>query len=700
MAVRSLMTRALSAAAVLLTGSLALAQLPTLTPAEVDTIVRRAIDRANLLNVNATISVVDRQGVLLASVRMTNGARPLPNFSVVGAEMGGFGGLERSNVALPGINVPAVGLYVPTSITATTKAGTAAFLSTRGNAFSTRTAAYIIYPNFPPGVINQASGPLFGVQLSSLPTSDIMRLPLGLSADSGGLPLYKNGQCVGGIGVETGVPNTATVPVGDRGKYRVDTFRPTGVPSTEELIALAGQAGFSAPANIAASAILVNGIRLPYAFSGPFTPVAPVVTVAGEIGAGRLTLLFPAALPFLTGNAASQFTSTILPAATGGGNNVLPGATGVLANGETVTAFRAGNNFQGLAGAIVNGEQLTPANVNQILSQAHQQNNRLRAMIRRDVPQLCRVNVAVVDVDGNLLGIYRSEDAPVFGFDVCVQKARSSVMFSRQAQAVPVVRTSIGQILNTSQEPLLFAAGYNLSALYLQKYRDAMIAAGIPVDGSIAFSDRAIGFIARPNLPDGIVSGIVGPLTAFGPLAGPGNPVNRFSQFNTGIQVDLVLGNLAQFLLAVNAGGEAASLTAFDANRLVRDGLADPLPGTLGSTAPLAGVPARATPGPPDLAEAAGGLPARTVANGLQIFPGGVPLYKNGVLVGGIGVSGDGIEQDDMIAFFGANGFQQFGAGVRSADNLVVRPGVRLPYVKFPRDPSGGIPIIGPGIAP
>src|SRR3546814_10505940 len=34
--------------------------------------------------------------------------------------------------------------------------------------------------------------------------------------------------------------------------------------------------------------------------------------------------------------------------------------------------------------------------------------------------------------------------------------------------------------------------------------------------------------------------------------------------------------------------------------------------------------------------------------NGIQIFPGSVPIYRGGRLVGGIGVSGDGIDQDDM----------------------------------------------------
>jgi len=39
----------------------------------------------------------------------------------------------------------------------------------------------------------------------------------------------------------------------------------------------------------------------------------------------------------------------------------------------------------------------------------------------------------------------------------------------------------------------------------------------------------------------------------------------------------------------------------------------------------------------------------------MQVFPGSVPLYRDGVLIGAIGISGDGIDQDDMIAFYGAS---------------------------------------------
>src|SRR5262245_64822239 len=49
--------------------------------------------------------------------------------------------------------------------------------------------------------------------------------------------------------------------------------------------------------------------------------------------------------------------------------------------------------------------------------------------------------------------------------------------------------------------------------------------------------------------------------------------------------------------------------------------------------------------------------------NGIITFPGGVAIYKNGRLVGGIGVSGDGVDQDEAVAFAGAAGFLP-GAGV------------------------------------
>jgi hypothetical protein len=72
------------------------------------------------------------------------------------------------------------------------------------------------------------------------------------------------------------------------------------------------------------------------------------------------------------------------------------------------------------------------------------------------------------------------------------------------------------------------------------------------------------------------------------------------------------------------------------------------------------------------------------VRNGLQIFAGGLPIYRGGVLIGAIGVSGDGIDQDDIISAAGADAFAP-AAPIRS-DQIFVR-GVRLPFLKFPARP-------------
>ena len=71
--------------------------------------------------------------------------------------------------------------------------------------------------------------------------------------------------------------------------------------------------------------------------------------------------------------------------------------------------------------------------------------------------------------------------------------------------------------------------------------------------------------------------------------------------------------------------------------------------------------------------------------NGVVFFPGALPLYKNGVLVGGLGVSGDGVEQDDFVSAAGALGFEP-PRNLR-ADRVQI-DGVRLPYLKFPRNPT------------
>jgi uncharacterized protein GlcG (DUF336 family) len=79
-----------------------------------------------------------------------------------------------------------------------------------------------------------------------------------------------------------------------------------------------------------------------------------------------------------------------------------------------------------------------------------------------------------------------------------------------------------------------------------------------------------------------------------------------------------------------------------------------------------------------------GSQPSNPNQNGIVFFPGALPLYKNGMLVGGLGVSGDGVEQDDFATAGGAVGFEA-PSGMRA--DRVFDQGVRLPYIKFPRNP-------------
>jgi uncharacterized protein GlcG (DUF336 family) len=77
--------------------------------------------------------------------------------------------------------------------------------------------------------------------------------------------------------------------------------------------------------------------------------------------------------------------------------------------------------------------------------------------------------------------------------------------------------------------------------------------------------------------------------------------------------------------------------------------------------------------------------PANSNKSGIVFFPGSAGLFRNGVLVGGLGVSGDGVEQDDFVTAAGTAGFEAPTA--TRADQVLVN-GVRLPYFKFPRNPT------------
>ncbi|MFQ6004993.1 MAG: heme-binding protein, partial [Woeseia sp.] len=135
------------------------ADTPTsLAVGDVEGVIARAVAEAQARGVAATIAVTDRVGNVLAVFRM-NGAATSVTVASPGAAV--TGGLE-------GVNI------VPDSLAAIAKAITGAYLSTEGNAFSSRTASQIVQDHFNPLDNQQPAGPLFGVQFSQLPCSDIM----------------------------------------------------------------------------------------------------------------------------------------------------------------------------------------------------------------------------------------------------------------------------------------------------------------------------------------------------------------------------------------------------------------------------------------------------------------------------------------------------------------------------------------------
>lgn len=77
--------------------------------------------------------------------------------------------------------------------------------------------------------------------------------------------------------------------------------------------------------------------------------------------------------------------------------------------------------------------------------------------------------------------------------------------------------------------------------------------------------------------------------------------------------------------------------------------------------------------------------PPNANKSGVIFFPGSVGLYRNGALVGGLGVSGDGVDQDDYVTAGGAAGFE---APTQIRADQILIDGVRLPYLKFPSNPT------------
>lgn len=492
-----------------------------LTESDVRQIITQAASRAVQISPNSVIAVTDREGFVLGV------------WNVPGGEPTG-----------------------PEIATCVSKAGTAAFLSSDQNAFTSRTAAFIIQQHFPPGVNNMPTGPLVGVGLSNLFFSDINKfkgpatvtmpgsapgnlidLVFGTSLDGapGGLPLYKDGHLVGGIGV-----------TGDGTPPLIKDFRDenpfifiAGYDKDED-VALAGQIGFKPSSDILASNVFINGISLEYAESTTNLP-------------GTLTL-----------PGSESTTYKIIPGPT-------PYPYPVMTLGGVQGQVRQPIISDPIPGTINGQPRLTAAEVTGILALGADRARTTRAGIRLPIGVPMQVFITVVNfpnqdgVTPTVLGTFRTGEATIFSWDVAVQKARTALAFSNNGN-------------------------------------------------TMAMSTRTVGFLAQSHYAPGIDANQPGPY--FG-------------------QQEMFSG----------------------------------LIGTLANVAPNSSF----TPNP-------------NLPNGITIFPGGFPLYRNGQLIGAIGVSGDGVDQDDIVA---ASGTQNFPTPLEIGADEFVFQDARLPYAKFPRDPSG-----------
>jgi uncharacterized protein GlcG (DUF336 family) len=431
------------------------------------------------------------------------------------------------------------GLFTPPTEkeVAIQKARTAAFLSSDQNAFSTRTALEITGAHFPLNVDNTGPGPLFGLPMSSLPCSDV-QTGSGLTGALGGIPLYIKGAIAGGIGVD-----------GARDRKNREN------EGEDEVIALAGtRRGYAAPSSITANNLLINGIRPDF------------------IGSRLPNRLTP--LPF------GSLPGTVDP--------VFPITSGSLPPVEIIEAGVPGEwRVSPVDSAISN---LTAADVIKMVDRSLAQEKITRAAIRLPVGIPARMQVGVTDIAGNVLGLFRTNDATMFSKDIVIQKGRTVTSFSN-----PSDPSNLGKRLRDNLH--------------------------ISESAPLAVTSRTIGFLAQPFYPPGITGTTPGPF--FCEYDHDGDPADTGKGLPFCIQQQLYFDH----------------------------------------------------PGPMCLPN----------GNGITLFPGSTPLYKSGVLVGGLGISGDGVDQDDFVTNAGAASLLPPNA-IR-ATSIKFR-GAFLPFFKFPRHPT------------
>jgi uncharacterized protein GlcG (DUF336 family) len=405
----------------------------------------------------------------------------------------------------------------------------------------------------------------------------------GIGTLPGGIPIYLNGQLVGGIGVF--FPGTTGYATEENSSLSL-TFDPKKPDRSLEAEYIAFAAVGGAP-GIGFPIGALGGVA-PLAGSGlPLTPDNQRIDLVGI----TLDIVGPGGIEGpqrLVSYGQALGTGTV----NGTDQSVTPGGATAL-DGLPVP--------DGWLVAPHDGVGVTAADVVQIITAGINQANRTRAAIRLPLDSRTRMVFAVTDETGAILGLYRMPDATVFSIDVAVAKARNVAYYADPTQ------------LQAIDNP------------------------GVP--SGTALTNRTFRYLAEPRYPEGI----------------DGDPPGPFSILNDG-GVDPLTGLQVGAPLPASAFQSVQGHDAFNPQTNFRQ--------------------------QGDLAN----------QNGIVFFPGSAPIYRNtpdgnnGILIGGFGVSGDGVDQDDVVTFAGSNGYGVPNTLLR-ADEVFVR-GVRLPYQKFNRNPE------------
>ncbi|GIW94787.1 MAG: hypothetical protein KatS3mg110_2828 [Pirellulaceae bacterium] len=433
----------------------------------------------------------------------------------------------------------------------------------------------------------------------------------GIATLPGGIPLYKNGRLVGGIGVFfPGPDGFATFEQGFVANVGQTAYARTNAARVleSEWIAFAAAGGSSAAQ---AKVDAINGVPALAGFDLPFGRI-DLVGVTLEIFGPHPT----------RSNRLSGVQTLLKVGQSVGVGDPASGADQFVDPGPDGDPATLADNIFYLSGLPVpdgwlvmphGSGSLTAADVERIINQAIAEADRVRAQIRLQPNgrpgARTRMVFAVTDLDGNVLGLYRMPDATVFSIDVAVAKARNMAYYSDPAQIVSFDR--------------------------VDDNKDSVPDVSVPI--AAALTSRTFRFLAAPRYPSGVEGSLPG---AFSSLRDPGiNPSTA--------------ENLGAPLPASTYSSTTTSALMFNSFNVMRNFRQ-----------------------PTNLQN----------QNGVVFFPGATPIYKSTILVGGFGVSGDGVDQDDVVTKSGAAGFLP--PPSLRADRFSVR-GVRLPFFKFPRNPRG-----------